>query len=344
MSARTASDAIMARLDEAPMLAFLIRRSLQSIAVLFAMSLIVFAGVYVIGDPVLVMISPEASQADIASTRTALGLDQPLWAQYGRFLHGALSGDLGRSYAYSTPAIRLILERMPATMELAVVALLIAIAIGIPLGLWAGLKPDSIAGRAIMTGSILGFSLPTFWVGLMLIMLFSVSLDWLPASGRGATVDVLGVKLSILTLDGWRHLLLPALNLALFKLALIIRLVRAGTREALLTDYVRFARAKGLRDTRIVGVHVLKNILIPIVTVVGLEFGSVIAFSIVTESIFAWPGMGKLIIDSIGVLDRPVIVAYLLVVVTVFIVVNLVVDVAYSLLDPRVRLGGEVGG
>ena len=323
------------------MLAFLIRRSLQSIAVLFAMSLIVFAGVYVIGDPVLVMISPEASQADIAATRAALGLDRPLWVQYGRFVGGALSGDLGRSYAYSVPAIRLILERMPATMELAVAAMGIAIAVGIPLGLWAGLKPDSIAGRTIMTGSILGFSLPTFWVGLMLIMLFSVALDWLPASGRGATVDVAGLQLSIVTLDGWRHLLLPALNLALFKLALIIRLVRAGTREALLTEYVRFARAKGLSNGRIVGVHVLKNILIPIVTVVGLEFGSVIAFSIVTESIFAWPGMGKLIIDSIGVLDRPVIVAYLLVVTTVFIVVNLVVDVGYSMLDPRVRLGGE---
>ena len=320
------------------MLAFLIRRSLQSIAVLFAMSLIVFAGVFVIGDPVLVMISPEASQADIVATRAALGLDQPLWVQYGRFVGGALSGDLGRSYAYSVPAIRLILERMPATMELAFVAMAIAVLVGIPLGLWAGLRPDSIAGKTIMTGSILGFSLPTFWVGLMLIMLFSVALDWLPASGRGATVDVAGLKLSILTLDGWKHLLLPAFNLALFKLALIIRLVRAGTREALLTDYVRFARAKGLSNVRIVGVHVLKNILIPIVTVIGLEFGSVIAFSIVTESIFAWPGMGKLIIDSIGVLDRPVIVAYLLVVVTVFIVVNLLVDIAYSVLDPRVRL------
>ncbi len=320
------------------MLAFLIRRSLQSIAVLLAMSLLVFAGVYLIGDPVLAMISPEATQADIAATRAALGLDRPLWVQYGRFVGAALSGDLGRSYAYSTPAVALIVQRMPATMELAVAALAIAIAIGIPLGLWAGLRPDSIAGRAIMTGSILGFSLPTFWVGLMLIVLFSVSLDWLPASGRGATVDVLGLELSIFTFDGWKHLLLPAFNLALFKLALIVRLVRAGTREALLTDYVRFARAKGLSNARIVGVHVLKNILIPIVTVVGLEFGSLIAFSIVTESIFAWPGMGKLIIDSIAVLDRPVIVAYLLVVVTVFVAINLVVDLAYSALDPRVRL------
>jgi peptide/nickel transport system permease protein len=320
---------------------FLFRRLLQSIAVLFAMSLIVFAGVYVIGDPVAIMISPEATQADAAAVRTALGLDRPLWAQYLHFVSGALHGDFGRSYAYSAPAIGLILERMPATLELACVALLLAVGIGIPLGLWAGLAPDSFAGKAILGGSILGFSLPTFWVGLLMIMLFSVSLGWLPASGRGETVRVFGVEWSFLTLDGWKHLLLPAANLALFKLALIIRLVRGGTREALVTDYVRFARAKGLPESRIVGVHVLKNILIPIVTVLGLEFGSMIAFSIVTESIFAWPGMGKLIIDSIGILDRPVIVAYLLVVVTVFVVVNLAVDLAYAALDPRVRLGAE---
>lgn len=319
------------------MSAFLVRRLLQSIAVLVAMSLVVFAGVYVIGDPVLTMISPEATQADIAAMRASLGLDQPLWTQYARFVSHAIEGDLGRSYAYSAPAIALILERMPATLELATVALLIAVVVGIPLGLWAGVAPDSVAGRAIMGGSIVGFSLPTFWVGLLLIMLFAVTLGWLPASGRGATVRVLGVDWSFLTLDGWRHLLLPAINLALFKLALVIRLVRGGTREALVTDYVRYARAKGLPETRVVGVHVLKNILIPIVTVLGLEFGSLIAFSIVTESIFAWPGMGKLVIDSIGVLDRPVIVAYLLVVVTVFVVVNFAVDVAYAWLDPRVR-------
>ena len=319
--------------------AFLIRRVLQSIAVLFAMSLVVFAGVFVIGDPVLIMLGPDATAADAAAMRANLGLDQPLWTQYGRFLAGALHGDLGNSYAYSAPALRLVVERMPATFELALVALAIAVLLGIPLGLWAGVRPKSIAARAIMGGSILGFSLPTFWVGLMLIMLFSVTLGWLPASGRGTTVDVLGVPLSILTADGWTHLLLPALNLALFKIALVIRLVRGGAREALTTDYVRTAEAKGLPERRVVGVHVLKNILIPVVTILGLEFGSMIAFSIVTESIFAWPGMGKLIIDSIGVLDRPVIVAYLLVVVTVFVAVNLLVDIAYTWLDPRVRLG-----
>ena len=323
------------------MLAFVIRRLFQSIGVLFAMSVIVFAGVTALGDPVDVMAPPDATQVEREQTRRQMGLDQPVPVQYWRFLSGALWGDLGKSFAYGTPAIALIVERMPATLELAVAAMVIAIVLGIPLGLWAGLKPDSLAGKTIMTGSILGFSLPTFWVGLMMIMLFSVSLGWLPTSGRGETVELLGIHWSFLTLDGWRHLLMPALNLALFKLSLIIRLTKAGTQEALLQDYVKFARAKGLAASRVVGVHVLKNIMIPIVTVIGLEFGSVIAFSIVTETIFAWPGMGKLIIDSIGVLDRPVIVAYLLVIVILFVVINLVVDLLYSVLDPRVPLSSE---
>ena len=232
---------------------------------------------------------------------------------------------------------------MPATIELALVAMLIAIVLGIPLGLWAGLKPNSVAGRTIMAGSILGFSLPTFWVGLMLIMVFSVMLGWLPSNGRGPTVDVLGVPISFLSLDGWRHLIMPATNLALFNLALLIRLTRAGAHEALLQDYVKFARAKGLSNSRVIGVHVLRNILIPIVTVIGLQFGALIGFAIVTESVFAWPGMGKLLIDSINLLDRPVIVAYLLVIVTIFIVINLLVDILYSVLDPRVRLSDGKG-
>jgi peptide/nickel transport system permease protein len=316
---------------------FLLRRLTQSLVVLFAMSLLVFAGVFMVGDPVLVMIGPDATQADIAATRASLGLDKPLSSQYARFVSAALRGDLGRSYAYSTPALKLVGERMPATLELASCAMLIAVVFGIPLGLWAGAKPGSVADRSIMTGSILGFSLPTFWIGLMLVMLFSVRLGWLPTSGRGDTVPLFGVPLSIFTADGLRHLFLPALNLSLFNLALLIRLARAGTREAIGQDYVKFARAKGLSERRVIGVHVLKNILIPIVTVMGLEFGSIIAFSVVTETIFAWPGMGKLLIDSINVLDRPVIVAYLLVVVAMFIAINFAVDLLYALLDPRVR-------
>lgn len=323
--------------------AFILRRLLQSLAVLLLMSLLVFAGVYAIGNPIDILISPEADQAERLRIIAAFGLDQSLPQQYWLFLKNALAGDMGRSFAYATPALGLILERMPATLELAVFAILIAIALGIPLGLLAGLRPDSIAAKSIMAVSILGFSLPTFWVGLMLIMVFAVQLGWLPSSGRGETTLLLGIPVSFLSLDGLKHLLLPALNLALFNIAMVIRLTRSGAQEALLQDYVRFARAKGLRNSRIIGVHVLKNILIPIVTVIALQFGSIIAFAIVTESVFAWPGMGKLIIDSIRVLDRPVIVAYLLLIVSLFILINLVVDVVYSLLDPRVRLSESRG-
>jgi len=308
------------------------------VLVLFAMSLLVFLSVYAIGNPVDILINPQADQEEIDRAIRGLGLDKPLWEQYGIFLKQALVGDLGRSFAFNVPAIQLIFERMPATLELAGAAMLIAVALGIPLGLWAGLKPESASAKAIMTGSILGFSLPTFWFGLLLIMVFAVWLGWLPSNGRGPTTDLLGVPVSFLSWEGARHLILPAITLALFKLSLLVRLTRAGTREAMLQDYVKFARAKGLPNRRVVGVHVLKNILIPIVTVIGLEFGSVIAFAIVTETIFAWPGMGKLLIDAINVLDRPVIVAYLLVTVTLFIVINLAVDVLYSALDPRVRL------
>jgi peptide/nickel transport system permease protein len=325
------------------MLVYVIRRSIQAIFVLLLMSLLVFIGVYAIGNPVDILINPQADQLERERAIATLGLDKPMWVQYAAFLSGALHGDLGRSFVHSTSALRLILERMPATLELALAAMLIAVVLGIPLGLWAGLKPDSVAGRSIMAGSILGFSLPTFWVGLMLIMVFSVMLGWLPSNGRGPTTEFLGVPVSFFSLEGWRHLIMPATNLALFKLALLIRLTRAGTREALTQDYVRFARAKGLTNARVIGVHVLRNILIPIVTVIGLEFGSVIAFAIVTESVFAWPGMGKLLIDSINLLDRPVIVAYLLVIVTLFIFINLVVDVLYSALDPRVRLAEAKG-
>ena len=321
----------------------MLRRLMQSTGVLFVMSLLVFFGVYAIGNPVDILVNPNADQQDIARAIAELGLDQPLYLQYWHFLTSALSGDLGRSFSTGIPALELIFQRMPATLELAAASMAIAIVLGIPLGLYAGLRPDSKIAKSIMAGSILGFSLPTFWVGLMLIMVFSVWLGWLPPTGRGDTVELLGVQVSFLTLDGWSHLLLPATNLALFNLALLIRLTRAGTREVMVQDYIRFARAKGLSDSRIIGVHVLKNIMIPIVTIVGLEFGSVIAFAVVTESIFAWPGMGKLLIDSINQLDRPVIVAYVLLIVLMFVLINLVVDVLYSLLDPRIRLA-DTGG
>lgn len=320
------------------MLVVTIRRLMQSGLVLLVMSFVVFVGIYAVGDPIELLVNPEADQIERARAAAALGLDQPLWRQYLTFLQNAAQGDLGRSFVHNEPAIQLIFQRLPATLELAVVALLLAILVGIPLGMWAGYKPDSLAGKTIMTGSILGFSLPTFWVGLMMIMIFAVYLGWLPSTGRGETVKVLGMPISVLTADGLAHVLMPAINLALFKLSLVIRLARAGVREAMLQDYVKFARAKGLPMGRVLGLHVFKNIMIPIVTVLGLEFGGLIAFSVVTETIFAWPGMGKLIIDSINQLDRPVVVAYLMVIVFIVIVINLVVDLLYSVLDPRVRL------
>jgi peptide/nickel transport system permease protein len=319
------------------MAAWLLRRLIQAAFVVLAMTVIVFLGVRVIGNPVDILISPDADAAERARAIASFGLDQPLWRQYLQFLGGALHGDLGRSFVFNEPALKLIAERLPATLELAVTALLLAVVIGIPLGLLAGLYPDGIFGRTVMAGSIIGFSLPTFWVGLLLIMVFAVYLGWLPSTGRGTTVGVLGMQWSFLTADGLRHMILPALNLSLFNIALVLRLVRAGVREAMPMDYVRFARARGLSPLRVVFVHVLRNILIPVVTVVGLELGTTIAFSVVTESIFAWPGMGKLIIDSINQLDRPVIVAYLMMIVVLFVAINLIVDILYMVLDPRVR-------
>lgn len=320
------------------MTAYVIRRLLQAALVLFVMSLLVFFGVYLIGDPVEIFVAADADQVERARAIAALGLDKPIWEQYTSFVQGALGGDFGRSFVFGLPAVTLILQRLPATLELAFAAVFLTVVVGLPLGLWAGLRPNGFAGRTILAGSILGFSLPTFWVGIMLILVFAVQLGWLPSNGRGPVAEILGIKSSLFTVDGWRHLILPAINLALLNIALMIRLVRAGVREVLPLDYIRFARAKGLSWGRIVGVHVMKNIMLPVVTVLGLELGAVIAFAVVTESIFNWPGMGKLIIDSIQRLDRPVVVAYLMVTVAIVIFINLVVDVVYSLLDPRIRL------
>ena len=321
------------------MTVFIIRRLMQAGVVVLLMSFLVFSGVFLVGDPVDILISDEADEEDRERAIAGLGLDKPFHMQYLLFLRGALRGDLGESFIFEEPALLLIMERMPATMELALFALLIAVVIGIPLGMLAGFRPESITAKTIMSGSILGFSLPSFWVGIMMMVLFAVHLGWLPSTGRGPTSEWFGIEVSFTSWKGISHLLMPAINLSLFKLALVIRLARAGTREVVHQDYIKFARAKGLSGRRIVLVHVLKNILIPVVTVLGLEFGGLVAFSIVTETVFAWPGMGKLLIDSIGMLDRPVIVAYLMIIVFLFVIINLVVDVLYSILDPRVRLG-----
>lgn len=322
------------------MIGWLLRRIGQAALVVLLMTLVVFIGLHAIGNPADILIGEDLNQQERLAAIARLGLDQPLWRQYLAFLEGALHGSLGRSFVYQEDAFHLILQRLPATLELAVAALLLALVIGVPLGLAAGMWPEHPLSRAAMAASIVGFSLPAFWVALMLIMVFSVHLGWLPASGRGATREWLGIAWSWLTLDGLQHLVLPAFNLALFKISLVMRLTRAGVREVLPQDFVRFARAKGLSPARVLWVHVLRNTLIPLVTVLGLELGSTIAYAVVTESIFAWPGAGKLILDSINSLDRPVVVAYLMVVVLIFVSLNLLVDLLYKLLDPRVRLEG----
>lgn len=322
------------------MLVYLLRRIAQSIFVALAMMVIVFFGIYLVGNPVDILISPDATPREIEETMARFGFDQPIWRQFLTFAGNALQGDLGRSFVHGEPAVSLILHYMPATLELAALGLIFSILIGVPLGVYAGYKSDRWQGRAIMTGSIFGFSLPNFWVGMLLILIFAVELRWLPSTGRGDTVEVLGMRLSIFAPGGLQYMILPALTLALYKASLVTRLARAGTQEALVQDYVKFARAKGVSETRILFVHVLKNIMIPIVTVLGLELGSMIAFAVVTETVFAWPGMGKLLIDSIQTLDRPVIVAYLMMTVLIFIVINLVVDIVYTILDPRVRVTG----
>ncbi|MGO4852912.1 ABC transporter permease [Phaeovulum sp. W22_SRMD_FR3] len=319
------------------MLTFVINRLLQALGVLLLMSVLVFVGIYLVGDPTSMLVSPEATEAERQAVRIALGLDRSMIAQYLTFVGNAMQGDFGRSFLTGQPALQLIFARMPATFEMVLVAMVFAVVTGVPLGILAGYRPQALTSRAVMAVSILGFSLPTFWIGMMLIMVFSVNLGLLPASGRGDTVALGPLDLSLLTADGWRHVALPALTLGLAKSALLIRVTRAATREVLPMDYIKFARAKGLPMRRIFGVHLLKNIMIPILTVTGLEFGQAIAFAVVTETVFSWPGMGKLLIDSIITLDRPVVVAYVLIMVFFLVILNLVVDLAYMALDPSSR-------
>jgi peptide/nickel transport system permease protein len=319
-----------------------LQRLIQSVLVLLAVSVVVFFAVYGIGDPVELLVSPQVSAAERAALIRRLGLDLPIWQQYFVFIGNALRGDLGRSFVTGAPAIQLILARLPATFEVVLLAMTLAIGTGVPLGLLAGLDPESRRSRIIMGGTVLGYSLPSFWKGMMLILLFAVLLGWLPTGGRGETVSILGVQTSLLTLDGLKHLALPVVNLAIPNVALMIRIVAAGTTETMTQDYVKYARAKGVRPRRIVGRHVLRNILIPVVTVVGIEFGSLVAFSTVTETVFAWPGVGKLLIDSVYQLDRPVVVAYVLLATLLFVTVNFLVDILYAALDPRVKLTGDM--
>jgi peptide/nickel transport system permease protein len=319
------------------MLGFIIQRVLQALLVVAAMSALVFIGVYAVGNPIDVLISPDATQDIRAATIARYGLDRPLYEQYLTFIGNIFRGDMGRSFVFGMPVLQLIMQRLPATLELTLVAVLGATLLGVPLGIYAGYRPNSPVSKTIMAVSILGFSVPTFWIGLILILFFAVHLGWLPAGSRGATRPFLGIEWSVLMLDGWKHLILPALNLSLFKLAMMIRLARAGTREIMLTDTIKFARAAGLSEWTILRRHVLKLISIPIVTVFGLEFGSTLAFAVVTETIFSWPGVGKWLIEAINRRDYTVLQGGTLLIGMVVMAVNLLVDVTYGIINPRIR-------
>lgn len=320
------------------MLSYVAIRLGQGALLLLVMSLLVFVAVYAIGNPITMLINPSSPPEVIEETVRRLGLDQPLQVQYWRFLTQALQGNLGVSYISSQPAIRLIVERFPATLELTLVAMAIALVIGLPCGLVAGYWPRTLAAKAIGTLSVVGISLPTFWIGLMLITVLAIRYGLFPTGGRGPTAIVLGVESSLFTPKGWRHIALPALNLSFFPLALVIRLTRAGVQENIGANYIRFARAKGLSPARIMLRYVLKSISIPIITVLGIVFGVLLAFGVVTETVFAWPGIGKLIIDAIKTSDRPVIIAYLLFTVVLFTLINLAVDIVCALIDPRISV------
>lgn len=321
------------------MLEMVVRRLLQAILTLIVLSFITFSGIFMIGNPMEVLADESATAAQIQAATERFGLDQPLHVQYFRYLGRILQGDLGVSYVSSLPVSTLILQRLPATLEITVASILLSIGIGLPLGVIAGVFHDSRFSRASSVISILGFSLPNFWFGLSLLLIFAVYIPVLPSIGRGDTVEIGGVAWSFLTLDGLQHLILPSLTLAVGNMALLFRLAKSGMQEVMMLDYIRLARIKGLRPRRIVIVHALRNVLIPLVTVIGLEIGGLVAGSIITETVFAWPGIGKLLIDSINMLDRPVVVAYMTIFTFLFVVINLVVDITYILLDPRTREG-----
>jgi len=316
------------------MIKYILNRLFHSALVMLTISFIVFFIMFKAGDPVELMLPPDATQQDVVDMRAALGLDKSFIVQYQKFLVNVSEGNLGNSFIYGQPALDIVFERMPATMELAIIAMIISIVIGIPLGIISSIKPNSIMSRIIMFFSLAGISVPVFWTGMILVLIFSVILGVLPSSGRGEVY----LFTSAFTWDGIKHLIMPVVTLSVFQLALILRLTRTGMMEVLMQDYIKLAAAKGVPRKVIVYYHALKNTLIPLITIIGIQFGQLVAFTIVTETIFAWPGTGKLIIDSIQNLDRPIVVAYLLVISFIFVAINFAVDVLYTFVDPRVRV------
>jgi peptide/nickel transport system permease protein len=308
------------------------------VLVLWVVSVIVFVMMSFTGDPVFMVVPIDASDAEIAQARRLLGLDQSPLMQYWIFISSLLQGDFGQSYVFRQPAMQLILQRMPATVEMVLVAMVLAVIVAIPLGVYAGANPNGRLSRIIMSFSLIGISLPGFWVGMLLIYLFAVHWGIFPSSGRGDTRELFGIRISLLTWDGWHHIVLPAVTLSLGTMAILLRMTRAGMMEVSRQDYMKFARAKGATRSDVLYKHGLKNALIPVVTIFGLQLGDLIAFATITETIFSWPGMGKLLIDSIYRADRPVIVVYLMLVALVFVFINFIVDIVYTLIDPRINL------
>ena len=319
------------------MLVHLLRRLGQSVLVLLAVSFISFLVFRHIGDPTISLLGEEATVQERAALVAQLGFDRPVPEQYVRYLGNVLQGDLGVSYRLKRPVAELIAERLPATLELALVAAVFAVAGGVALGVYTAIRRDSAVSRAIMTVSLVGVSLPTFLIGIGLIYLFAVELRWLPSFGRGDTVQIGSWSTGLLTASGWASLILPALTLGLYKLTLIMRLVRAEMLEVLRSDYIRFGRARGLRERDLHYGHALRNTLIPVITITGLQIGSLIAFAIVTETVFQWPGVGLLFSSSIQGVDVPVVAAYLMLIALLYVTINLVVDLLYVLVDPRLR-------
>lgn len=320
------------------MAVFILRRILQAIAVMLTVALLAFALFQYIGDPVTIMLGQDATEQDRIQLRDQLGLNRPAPVQFAHFVGNAVQGDFGLSLRQGQPVSDLLLARMPATVELSVVAAGLALLIGLPLGVYTALRRNSWLSQGILALSLLGVSLPTFLIGILLILVFSVMLGWLPSYGRGDTVSLGWWSTGLLTVSGWKHLILPAITLSLFQLTLILRLVRSEMLEVLRNDYIKFARARGLTRRAIHFGHALKNTLVPVITITGLQLGGIIAFAIVTETVFQWPGMGLLFIQAVQFADIPVMAAYLCLIALVFVVINLIVDVLYFIVDPRLRV------
>ena len=319
------------------MFAFVIRRALQAIGVLLAVGIISFAMFRFAGDPVNQIVSLDTPAAEREQVRRSLGLDDPVPMQFARYLSSAVRGEFGVSYQFRQPVSDLLAERMPATLELALCATLFAIGFGVLMGVYSGLKRDSFLAKVFQTISLIGISLPTFLIGILLIYLFSVILGWLPSFGRGDTVRLGWWTTGLLTTSGLKALIMPSITLGLFQMTLIMRIVRAEMLEVLRTDYIKFARARGLTTRAIHFGHALKNTLVPVITIVGLQFGSVIAFAIITETVFQWPGMGLLFVQAVQNVDIPIMAAYLMLVALIFVLINLAVDILYTIVDPRLR-------